>query len=458
MDKLLYILAGVLIILMCCGCSGSGSGDDPIVPSTISVQIEGAATLEEGDSQEFKAIIPNGISASYIWSVEPQSAGTFTNASNQTTLFLPGWVSQDTNVVVKVLVKASGYSSKTVTYPTTINNTLGLTVGNILDMGPLHGWKFVVYENESAALRITTYGDTGITYGWSFIPGDAGYFTDSTTATPSFHANGIIGDELAVDVKCIVDSDNYSTQVREQTIYIRERPPEEPEPSAIVIDCVMIAAEDYAGNLPYSEVSGHYLTKTNLENLEAWTKHFWSKYDIDLNFGDDYYKLSGGQFYELATQQESRLMHTTIGKTLFPGKLCIYFVNHLDSYYNQGFETAYCTVPGTLVEHNTENVYVVVSPTQWNQQMVVAHELGHAIGAYIDMYLFDAWNVSSCDQLKSYYDFPWNWEYLYCEDGEARQGNLMYYGYDYLTIDDYWLGDGQASYVHWFQETYSNNF
>ncbi len=219
-------------------------------------------------------------------------------------------------------------------------------------------------------------------------------------------------------------------------------------------------ALDYDQSVPYySGPSGYKeFSMAVIDDLRNWTNILWNQYGIDM-VNDGWSPMTDNvpydhAYYNLDAFEEVDEMHARYGNLQTPDKLNVYWVQTLP----YGYDTAFCAWPesvDTLFEHQSDVVFIVISPNTWYWEEVLAHEGGHAFGAMIDEYLlypdYNYW----CDDL--YEDIPPNWQYLYCQDSACYPGNLMWFSLGW-PIENYNLTSGQAWWVQSFHNKYPNNW
>ena len=183
----------------------------------------------------------------------------------------------------------------------------------------------------------------------------------------------------------------------------------------------------------------------------------------------------GDPQYKSITEQEADAMHNAYGLVLQPDCVNVYYVNSANGDPARAYCRAVC--PGEF--YDTENVYIVISrdsrgvpPNE--TPVVLAHELGHAVGHFWDVYLLDSnWNLvlddgTSCVTTNTWcteapYDDP-----LFCHVAAAYQQNpdafnknpwnLMWYSAAGKSIANYNLIDTQYVYLHDWVHTHQSNY
>jgi hypothetical protein len=215
-------------------------------------------------------------------------------------------------------------------------------------------------------------------------------------------------------------------------------------------------AMDLDGWLPYYE--DPFLGDVEFSYFDAaWMKaqanQFWNKYGFNLVDDGSYTIMGDWGYYSLDDDSEVLAMHNAYGKKKNPNALSMYFVQYLPP----GDDTAFAIWPESvtsLAKHKNDDVFIVFCPNVWSWSDSMAHESGHAFGAFEDIYLLEPPSYN-CAQLK--YDSPPWFTYLYCDDSAYYEGNLMYYSMGW-SINNYSLTNGQFDFVTSFNANYPNNW
>ncbi len=176
--------------------------------------IAGPLSVDENTSADFSVVATGDTGITYDWSVDPATAGDFTNGTTTTASFNAASVSADIPVVISVAVNSDSYGPVTRDLSITVRDdgSGGLNVSNIT------GDDFL-YELNSISFSVTASGDTGITYAWTCDPALAGDFTSPTSDSTSFMANDV--DEATdVIIQVVVDSDTYFPVTRTHNIKV----------------------------------------------------------------------------------------------------------------------------------------------------------------------------------------------------------------------------------------------
>jgi len=203
---------------------------------------------------------------------------------------------------------------------------------------------------------------------------------------------------------------------------------------------------------------------------------FWNPYGMQFILEN-----SGGFFwigdpsYKNINWSKAEDMHNAYGEPTYPDDLNVYFINA-----SEGDTTrAYCTANCPAEYYTTENTYVVLSRDARGQPpnelpIVLAHEMGHAIGHFWDIYLLDSNknlvldDGTSCIATNTWcnqapYDDP-----LFCDPAAAYQQNpdallknpwnLMWYSAPGKQIVNYNLIDTQYLSLHDWINTHKSNY
>ncbi len=216
------------------------------------------------------------------------------------------------------------------------------------------------------------------------------------------------------------------------------------------------AADDTSGTNPAT-------TWARANQDFGYCNDFWNQYGMVFvlqNPGDffwvgvpEYKDLSGG---------EAEPMHESHGKSQQPGSINVYYVNTADGDPARAYCIAMC--PGEY--HTTENIMIVMakdsSGAPPKTQITLAHENGHAVGRFYDIYNLDTNHDmvlndgATCANTNTWCNNPpWEDPVLFCDDnaGYASQitenpWNLMWYSAPGKPVANYDLTPAQYVYLH----------
>jgi len=205
------------------------------------------------------------------------------------------------------------------------------------------------------------------------------------------------------------------------------------------------------------------------------TNEFWIDYGVEFvlkNAGNffwipvpAYKDLSGG---------EDGMMHSTYGQVVFPDAINIYYVTSSNGNTSRGYCMCYC--PGS--NHNTLNVFIVLcrdtrGNAPFENEIVLAHELGHGTSRYWDIYLLDTnHNIihdepTTCASEDTWCTVPPWTPPLFCDDNAAYPENpgasgkipkqLMWYSF-IAPVEDYTITVNQYIYTDEWIHGYEGNY
>jgi len=161
--------------------------------------IEGPPTVDEDLAVEFTVDAINDEGITYLWTLDPPTAGILWNETTETVTVRPYEVDEDTPASLTVEVNSENYPGETREKDFDIINL-------ILEVGSING------DTELDELDVENYsinasGDTGITYLWEVDPADAGSWANEDMDVANFNA-GPVWDFTPATIWCTVDSDH----------------------------------------------------------------------------------------------------------------------------------------------------------------------------------------------------------------------------------------------------------
>ncbi len=139
------------------------------------------------------------------------------------------------------------------------------------------------------------------------------------------------------------------------------------------------------------------------------------------------------------------------------GALNVFYVNDLP---DMPGAAAYCWMECQFINQDHETGFVIMS--DYADDPVLAHEMGHGCGLFSDVYLLDFYD---CDDITWCPTGPTD---IFCLESDAAFGNLMYWPIG-SNIEDYWISiddlemltgdiDSQAENMMCFNTNYPNAF
>ena len=161
--------------------------------SAASVQEGGTITLIGANSTDPDA----NTTLTYLWSVSPASAGSFSSTTVANPMFTAAEVAADTNINITLAVSDgelndSASTSVTVT-DSTSNNSAPTAVVSSSAASVLEGGSITL----TGANSTDPDANTTLTYQWSVSPASAGSFSSTTAANPTFTAANVSADVIA---------------------------------------------------------------------------------------------------------------------------------------------------------------------------------------------------------------------------------------------------------------------
>jgi len=189
-----YVLAIVLLSILALSCGGGGG--------RLEVgSIQGPDSIPENSSAEFIVPASGDSDIAYQWSVDPPSAGTFSNATSATATFNSHSVKTLIRVRIIVTVASANYGPELRMRDCEIRAIGELVVKEIEGSSS-------VDEDRVGHFSIEAYGDPGIKYQWSIDPPDVGCLTHPISRETYFIPT-FIGSTLTATISATVTSDNF---------------------------------------------------------------------------------------------------------------------------------------------------------------------------------------------------------------------------------------------------------
>jgi hypothetical protein len=177
--------------------------------------IQGPTAVTENSSTDYIVDAAGDTGITYQWSVDPDSAGSFTNPQSPHTVFNASTVTEDKQAILTVRVESDHYDAVVRTLNVVVRDVDQLVVGEI--EGPA-----TVLENSETDFHINASGDTGITYLWEVEPPDAGDFENEDTDSAIFTSASATGGNVEATLSVTVESDHYSAKIRTLDIEIED--------------------------------------------------------------------------------------------------------------------------------------------------------------------------------------------------------------------------------------------
>lgn len=211
-----------------------------------------------------------------------------------------------------------------------------------------------------------------------------------------------------------------------------------------------------------------------------YAKDFWNDYGLDLvmeNSGDWFYFTNAN--WRIQTGNEPSAMHQACGQPYNPDCINIYYFESYGGSPRGGF----CMLPCDPNQHTTLNTFICIfgEPYDPVMQIIVPHELGHAVSRYYDEYLVDSNGNCLIDYGETCYnsfltDYCYlyggatlgNW-YMFCADsatypasgwgssGSMVPKNLMWYSWQ-TAVSQYNLVDLQYLWTEAWLYSHGGNF
>ena len=202
---------------------------------------------------------------------------------------------------------------------------------------------------------------------------------------------------------------------------------------------------------------------------------FWNRYGIHFVLQNpDGFRWVGNPEYNQINGGEAEAMHDAYGRAQTPNDINVYYVGSVNGNTHMAYCNALC--PGYY--HTTENVYIIISHEARGagveaMPIVLAHECGHAVGHFWDVYLLDTNNNlimddgTSCAANNTWCSNPPEVPVLFCDENACysqepnawahNPWNLMWYSAQNKVVSKYNLTDRQFVYLHeWIQENKNN--
>ncbi|MCX6645690.1 MAG: hypothetical protein NTY09_04945, partial [bacterium] len=203
---------------------------------------------------------------------------------------------------------------------------------------------------------------------------------------------------------------------------------------------------------------------------------FWNRFGINFVLKNpDGFLWVGNAEYNQLNGDESWTMHETYGQAQTSDCINVYYVGSVNGNTHMAYCNSYC--PG--VYHNTENIFIVLSSEARGagveeMAIVLAHECGHAVGHYFDVYLLDTnQNImmddgTSCQSVNTWCNTAPNTPVLFCDidacysqepdSWHHNPWNLMWYSSQNKPVSYYNLTDSQSIYLHDWIHGNKNNY
>ncbi len=166
----------LLVILLISGCSGG-------TVQLVVTEISGPGSLDENQVADYSVIVTNGVNVEYAWSVEPASAGNFTNATSATVTFHAQECTVNTDIVITINITA--WKAE----PTIISRDVRIMDTNQAPIAAAHADLYRIGDGQQIQFfddSTDPEGDDDIVqWEWDFdYSADDGFSTDSTLHEP----------------------------------------------------------------------------------------------------------------------------------------------------------------------------------------------------------------------------------------------------------------------------------
>ncbi len=199
---------------------------------------------------------------------------------------------------------------------------------------------------------------------------------------------------------------------------------------------------------------------------------FWNPYGMNFVLqNSEGYLWVGDPQYRNCNEAKTAEMHEAYGQIQYPDSLNVYYIESSGGNTHKGYCHAIC--PGAL--HDTEHVFVILCRDTRGYPpnevpIVLAHEFGHGIGHFWDVYLLDTnGNLILDDGTTCANTNTWcPQDPLFCDpaaayaqdpDAESKNPwNLMWYSCPGKAIANYDLTDTQYVYLHNWVNLYKSNY
>jgi len=200
---------------------------------------------------------------------------------------------------------------------------------------------------------------------------------------------------------------------------------------------------------------------------------FWNDYGVNFvlkNSGDFFWIPEPG--LKNLNGSEPSYMHQNYGQVVFPDSINVYFVTSSNG--NTGTAYCVCYCPGT--SHTTRNIFIVmcseVSGPGHENEIVLAHEIGHGASRLFDEYLLDTnrdiIQDSTCAAENTWCITPPFTPPLFCDDNSCYPENpgasgkvpkqLMWYSFVGHIIAEYDISEPQWYWVEDWIHGYESNY
>jgi len=203
---------------------------------------------------------------------------------------------------------------------------------------------------------------------------------------------------------------------------------------------------------------------------------FWNPYGMEFVLQNpDGFKWVGDPSYKHVSDGSAADMHAAYGQAANPDDLNIYYVVSSNGDTTRAYVSANCPAE----YYTTENTYTVScrdtrGGPPYELPIVIAHEMGHAIGHFWDIYLLDAnHNLylddgTSCIATNTWCNEPPYDDPLFCDPDAAYQQNpdaelknpwnLMWYSSAGKAVANYDLTETQYLYLHDWINSHKSNY
>jgi len=109
MKFFMILPVAILACFLALGCTDSGETNQLNVSD-----ISGPATLNEGTAYQYNVVATSDQTITFLWAVDPVTAGTFTGGTTSTPTFTAADVNANTNATIQVTVNSGTYPTEIV--------------------------------------------------------------------------------------------------------------------------------------------------------------------------------------------------------------------------------------------------------------------------------------------------------------------------------------------------------